>query len=95
MTQQAGGEDAGVVDDEQIAGPQQRRQIGDRPVRHGAGGPIERHQTRLAAWQRGLGDEVVGQREVEVSDEHGTLAAGTIRALHPPAWKSLSRPTAK
>ena len=66
MTQQAGGEDTGVVDDENVAWPKKPRQVGDRAVRDGAGRPIEREQAGLTAGGRGLGNQVVGQRKVEV-----------------------------
>jgi hypothetical protein len=66
MTQQASGEHTRIVDGEEIARPEKAWQVGDRAVRDGATRPIEHQQTGLTAWNRGLGDQVVGQREVEV-----------------------------
>ena len=66
MTQQSRGEDTGVVDGENIAWPQKSRQIADRAVAHGAGRPVEREQAGLAARRRGLRNQVVGERKVEI-----------------------------
>jgi hypothetical protein len=66
MTQQSRGEDTGVVDGENIAWPQKSRQIGDRAVAYGAGRLVEREQTGLTARHRGLGNQVVRERKVEI-----------------------------
>src|SRR5581483_3019953 len=56
---------ARVVDDEEIAGPQDRRQVAHAAVALLAWG-VEHQQSALAARQRLLRDELVGQLEVEV-----------------------------
>jgi hypothetical protein len=66
MTQQSRGEDTGVVDGENVPWPQKPRQVADRTVAYGAGRPVEREQAGLTARRRGLGNQVVGERKVEI-----------------------------
>jgi len=70
-TEQARGEDSGVVDDDEVAGAQPIRQRGDPRVRDDAGFPVEMKQTGPAALRgRLLGDELRWKIEVEVADIH-------------------------
>jgi hypothetical protein len=70
-TEQARGEDSGVVDDDEIAGTQQLRQRGDPRVRDDPGFAVEVKQTGAAALRgRLLGDELRWKFEVEVADIH-------------------------
>ena len=66
---QAGRKHPGVVDDEQIAGAEERWKIGELPVRHLAAGAVQHKEPAAAALGgRLLRDEIVGQREIEVGD---------------------------
>ncbi len=63
--------DAAVVDHEEVAGPQPRRQVGNVPVGDPAGGPLEDQQTRGPALGRRRLRNLLGrQGKVEVGDEH-------------------------
>jgi hypothetical protein len=73
--EEAGGDDAGVVDDEEVARLEEARQVGDAPVRERARGAIERHEPRGAAGRGALGDRPRGKVEVEVGDVHGGIVA--------------------
>ena len=70
MTQQPRGKDARVVDDEDIAGSQKRREIGNRAMFERSSAAIEGQQAGLTARRRRLGDQVYRQREVEVGYQH-------------------------
>jgi hypothetical protein len=62
---------SGVVDDDEVAGPQQLRQRGDSRVRDDAGFAAEVQQTRAAALGgRLLSDELRRKVEIEVADIH-------------------------
>ncbi len=68
---ESGGDDAAVVEDEEVAFAEIVGEIGEGVVFEGTSGAIEVHHAAGAAdrgW--GLGDEVFGEREVEVGDEH-------------------------
>ena len=65
------GENAGVVQDEQIAGAEDAGEVGEVSVFVGAGGAIKvEHAAGAADVGRLLGDEVFGEIVVEVGDEH-------------------------
>jgi len=69
--EEACGEDAGVVEDEEIAGVQEGWEVREEIVVEGAGCAVEDEHTASAAevwWS--LRDEVFGEVEVEVSDAH-------------------------
>jgi len=67
-----GGEDAGVVKDYEIAGLQQVRKVAELAVNPVAGGALHvQHAGGVAGRERFLGDEVIGQMEVEVGNQHG------------------------
>jgi hypothetical protein len=66
MTHQSRGEDTSVVDGENVAWPQKSRQVANQAVAHGAGRPVEREQAGLTARRRGLGNQVLGERKVEI-----------------------------
>jgi hypothetical protein len=63
--------DLRVVDHEDVAGAQPRRQIGNMLMRDRAGSPIEHEQTRSAAlggWR--LRDQGFRQLEIEIRNQH-------------------------
>ncbi len=69
--EEARGKHAGVVEDQQVAGLEQRGQVGEVVVGEGAGAAVERHHAAAAAHRgRLLRDEVFGEVVVEVGDEH-------------------------
>ncbi len=64
-------QDAGVVEDEEVARAEMVREVGEVIVLDSAGGAIDaEHATGAAGRGRGLGDEVFGQIEVEVGYAH-------------------------
>jgi len=66
------GEDAGVVEDHQIAELQQVRKVAEQAVGVLAAGSLQlQHAGTVAGSERFLGDEFVGQMEVEVRNQHG------------------------
>ena len=66
---QAGGNDPGIVEHHDVAGPQQPGKIPRRPILQGV---ADREQARgVARRHRPLGDGVDRKREVEVVDPHG------------------------
>jgi hypothetical protein len=69
-SEQARGEHARVVHDEQIARPQMAGERVYCTVPHAPAGALEDHQPRLAARRGSLRDELLGQIEVELGDEH-------------------------
>jgi hypothetical protein len=69
--EEARGQDAGVVEDEEIAGLEELREVGEEVVAEGAGGAVEdQHPAGAALGGRVLGDQFFRQVEVEVGDEH-------------------------
>ena len=61
------GDDLGVVEHEDIAGPQQARQIEHLPIRDV--GPLDQQQPRAVAWARGpKRNPVRGKLEIEKVD---------------------------
>ena len=70
----AGGDHAAVVEDEEVAFVQIVREVSEGVIFEGAGGALYgEHAAGAADGGRGLGDEVFGKREVEVGDEHEAL----------------------
>jgi hypothetical protein len=64
--------DAGVVEDKQIAGPQPIREIAELPIGPLAGEPLQmQHSGGIPAREGFLGNEFVGEVEVEVRNQHG------------------------
>ena len=71
MTKQPRGEYACVVDDEQIAPSQMRRQPIERRMLRLPGRAVEDDEPRAAALgRRMLRDQLLGKLEVEVADVH-------------------------
>jgi hypothetical protein len=63
--------DAGVVENEQVAGLQQLREVAEQAVGiAAAGSPEVEHAGTIASGKRFLGNEVVGKMEVEVGNQH-------------------------
>jgi hypothetical protein len=87
---QPGGTDAGVVDDEEIAGTEQLGQVGNPPMRRRPAGPFVDQQPGRVPWfDGGLGDGPLRQRVVEVGDVHRQRASPTAR----PPVRSNAGPT--
>jgi hypothetical protein len=71
VAEQTRREDASVVDDHQVAGPKQIRQVRDQPVIDRAGLAPESQQTRGGALRRRfLGNEFRRKLIVELADIH-------------------------
>jgi len=65
-------EDAGVVEYQHIAGPQQGRKVAEQAVGVLAAGPLQlQHAGLVARGKRLLSDEFVRKVEVEVRNQHG------------------------
>ena len=71
MAEQARGEHAGVIDDEQVASAQVAREIADDAVVQRTGRAFQHEQPRCAARSRLLRDQIFREVEVEVGDEQG------------------------
>jgi hypothetical protein len=64
--------DAGVVENQQIAGLQQVRKVAEPAVGMAAAGSLQiEHAGFVASGEGFLGNEVVGKMEVEVGNQHG------------------------
>jgi len=88
----AGGEearwqDAGVVENEEIAGLEELREIGEEVVAECSGGAVEdEHTAGAALGGRVLGDEFGGQVVMEVGDEHWVgIQGGSEQVLNIPS----------
>jgi len=69
---EARGKDAGVIEDEEIAGLKQVREVAELAVGIVAAGPVEvQHAGGIANCGGFLGDEFIGKMEVEVGNQHG------------------------
>jgi hypothetical protein len=69
---EARGDDAGVVEHEQVAGTELGGKRGEEAVVDGAGGAVEEHHAAgTADLGRGLRDEFLGEVVVEVGDAQG------------------------
>ena len=74
---EAGGKDASVVEDDQIAGPQQVGKVAEQAVGLLAAGSLQmQHAGSVAGGERFLGNEFVGKMEVEVGNQHGCQIIG-------------------
>lgn len=63
--------DAGIIEHDQIAGPQQFREVAKKPVGIAAAASLNvQHAGAVAGGKRFLGDESVGKVEVEVRHQH-------------------------
>lgn len=70
--EKAGGDDAGVVEDEEVAGTEEAREVEETAVGEGTGGAVDgEHAGGVALGGRVLGDEFGGQVEVKVGNAHG------------------------
>ena len=68
---EAGGQDAGIVEDEAVVGCQIGREIAEHAVFPPAGGAIDDEHPRPGAVGEGfLGDQIVGEVVVEVGEAH-------------------------
>ena len=66
------GKDAGVVEDHQVAGLQQFREVAEHDGRTLAAGSLQvQHAGAVAGGEGLLGNEVVGKMEIEVGNQHG------------------------
>ena len=63
--------DLGVVEDQQVAGPQQLRQIGDMAVRDHPLGRQHEQPRAVARLGRAVGDQFARQCEIEIGEAHG------------------------
>ena len=63
-------DDLGVVEDEQITWPQQRRQIGNLPVLQPSRGWDQEQPSGVARLARVIGDQPARQVEIEVIETH-------------------------
>jgi hypothetical protein len=71
---QAGGQHAGRVDDQHVAGPDERGQVGDAAVgRRRARAAVDQQPGRVARLDGVLGDGLLGQLVVDVGDLHGAV----------------------
>jgi len=69
---EAGGEDAGVVENNKIAGPEQVWEIAKQAIRITAGDALDAQHAGVVTGGEGfLGDELVRKVEVEVGNAHG------------------------
>ena len=69
--EEARGQDAGVVENEEIAGLEELREVGEEVVAECSGGAVEdQHTAGAALGGRVLGDEFGGKIVMEVGDEH-------------------------
>jgi len=80
----AGGEetrrqDAGVVENEEVAGLKELREVGEEVVAQGSSGAVEDEHAAGSALGGGvLGDELGGQVVMEVGDEHWNLSFSSL-----------------
>ena len=68
-----------VIEDEQVAGPQQLREVAELAIGILAAGPQQmQHTGVVAAGKRFLGNEFAGKMEVEVGNQHGVRIIGGV-----------------
>ena len=66
---QPGGKDAGVVEDQQVVGPQHFREFAELAVGETSGGPRDMHHAGGIPVSEGLlSDQFVGKVEVEIGN---------------------------
>ena len=67
-----GRKDAGVVEDDEIAGLQKVREFAEQRVRIAAAGALQvQHAGAVAGGEGLLGDEFAGKVEMEIGNPHG------------------------
>jgi len=101
--EEARGQDAGVVQNEEIAGLEELREVGEEVVAKCSGCAVEdQHTARSALGGRVLGDEFGGQVVMEVGDEHWVGVQGSSEQVlnipsgaKQPAEKGLIAATGK
>jgi len=70
---------ARVVENQQIAGPQQVREVAELAVDMTTGSLKVKHAGAVSGGQGFLGNQVFGKMEVEVGNQHGGQIIGGIR----------------
>src|SRR5271157_2037853 len=74
VSEETGGQDAGVVEYQQIVGPQEFREIPKSGIAQAASGAVEvQHAGRRPVAQRLPGDQFVREVVVEVGDQHTAI----------------------
>jgi hypothetical protein len=68
---EASWKNAGVVENHDIAGVQQVREVAEQAVRMAAASQQVEHAGAVAGGEGFLGNQVVGKMEIEVGDQHG------------------------
>ena len=68
-SEQTGGKDARVVDDQDVPGPEQSGELGNHSMSRASVVPRQNHQPRFATRRRRLRDQFLGQIEIKVGDE--------------------------
>jgi len=67
-----GGEDAGIVENDEVTGAQQVREVAELAIGIVAGCTLQvQHAGAVPDTERGLGDELGGQIEMEIRNQHG------------------------
>ena len=67
-----GGKNAGIVEDNEIAGLQKVGEVAEQAIGIAATGPLQvQHAGAVACGEGFLGDEFVGKVEVEIGNPHG------------------------
>jgi hypothetical protein len=87
-------EHARVVHDEQIAGPEEARKLLDGRVLDRAGRSPQDQEPRRAARRGVLRDELFGQIEIELGDEHDAIVRRVGGGRPAPAGPVRARPPA-
>jgi hypothetical protein len=66
-----GGEDAGIVEDDEVTGAQQSREVAELAIGTVAASALQVQEAgTVASSERVLGDEIVGKVEVEIRNQH-------------------------
>ncbi len=79
----AGGKDAGIVEDDEIAGLQNVGEFTEQAIRISAAGSLQvQHAGAVACGEGLLGDEFAGKVEVEIGNPHGVRLYGGIQTEH-------------
>lgn len=84
---EAGGDDAAIIEDEEVAGLEEIGEVEERAMLGESGLPVEGKQAGAVPFICGmLSDEFLGQRIVEVFDEHAGIMAGKLGVIKTLAW---------
>ncbi len=79
MAAETGGDDAGVIDDEDVATAEEGGEVGEAEVLEGAGGAVHGQEPGLVTFPSGeLGDQLGWQVIVELVRAHGQGVAGNL-----------------